>query len=211
MKKKVIFELVSNLVIFIMLIVSFVIIFATDEKNNLIEHDLSVFKYFTVDSNVFMGLMAFVSLFFINKKTPLIVSILKYVATCSVSLTFLTVMVYLGPLYGFPMMLAGANLFMHLLIPVLAIIHLFLLEPKMENYKFSYTIYSILPMILYGIGYLTNIAVHNGYGDIRYDWYFFGQGGIWIGILMFFLMAAFSYVIGVALYFGYKKIKVPRE
>ena len=70
------------------------------------------------------------------------------------------------------------------------------------------TVLSVFPMIIYGITYLINIFVHDGYGDVKYDWYYFGTYGPGAGIGMFFLMLAFTYLIGVALYFGYQKIKL---
>lgn len=208
-KKK--FEFASNMVIFLSLVVSLILMFAYSGKSDLAltANGFESLKFFTVQSNILMGVSAFISLFYI-KKSPTWLLVLKYISTCTVTLTFLTVMFYLGPIYGYVLLLQYANAFMHLIIPVLAIVHLILLEPKLENYKFIYTVYSVIPMIIYGAAYLINLAANNGYGNVKYDWYFFGQWGLGIGAVVYFVMIAFAFGIGVALYFAYKKIQIKK-
>ena len=179
-------------------------------EDQLLASGWEMLKFFTVESNIFMGVASLLSLIFILiGKYPKWLSLVKYIATGTVTLTFLTVMFYLGPTLGMLSMLKDANLFMHLIVPVLAIAQLFLLEPKLEEMKFvKSTLLSIIPMSIYGIAYLLNVIINNGYGTTKYDWYYFGSLGPWAGVGMYFLMLASTYLIGVGLYFGYKKIKL---
>lgn len=179
-------------------------------EDQLLASGWEMLKFFTVESNIFMGVASLLSLIFILiGKYPKWLSLVKYIAAGTVTLTFLTVMFYLGPTLGMLLMLKDANLFMHLIVPVLAIAQLFLLEPKLEEMKFvKSTLLSIIPMSIYGIAYLLNVIINNGYGTAKYDWYYFGSLGPWAGVGMYFLMLASTYLIGVGLYFGYKKIKL---
>jgi len=213
MNKLKIIRIISDSVIVILMILGLVFMIAGIYPNGakLVSSGFESLRFFTVQSNIFMGVMSLVSLFFINKKMPLALLVIKYVACCTVTLTFLTVMTYLGPVFGMLEMLNGPNLFMHLLLPVVAIAHIIFIEEKIEKPKFYYSFYSIVPMFVYGIFYLTNVAVNNGYGNAKYDWYLFGSWGIGPGIGVFFLMMAFAYLIGIGVYFGYTKVKIKNK
>ena len=205
-------NIISNALVFILVVFSIIWIVSVTQygEDQLLASGWEMLKFFTVESNILMGIAALISLIYILIGAyPRWVCVFKYVATGTVTLTFLTVMFYLGPTLGYAMMLKDANLFMHLITPVLAIAHLFLLEPKLEKMRFiNSTVLSIFPMITYGIAYLSNIFIHDGYGNSKYDWYYFGSLGPGAGVGMFFLMLAFTYLIGVGLYFGYQKIKL---
>ncbi len=207
-------NIISNILIVALVIGAIVWMFfsVNNVENKLIASGIEAFKFFTVDSNALMGIASLLSLIFIlNKKESLFISVFKYVATASVTLTFLTVMFYLGPVFGMLSMLEGPNSLMHLVIPVIAIAHLFFLEPKAQEYKKRYIFYSAIPMVAYGIIYLSNLAANNGYGNVKYDWYFFGAFGIGIGFLMYLGMIGFSLLIGLGLYYGWKKININKR
>ncbi len=207
-----IFNIVSNALVFLLVTSAIIWIISVTQygEDQLLASGWEMFKYFTVESNLFMGIASLISLIFIlMNKYPRWLCIIKYIATGTVTLTFLTVMFYLGPTLGMLLMLKDANLFMHLLVPVLAIVQLLLFEPKLNEFKFvKATLLSIIPMSVYGIGYLLNVFINNGYGSSKYDWYYFGALGPGVGIGMYFLMLLFTYLIGVGLYFGYTKIKL---
>lgn len=208
-KTYILLNIISNSVIFILMVTAFIMMFFFAQSEALAGSGWNALKYFTVLSNIYMGLISLISIIFIvMKKDSKILSIIKLTSTTSVTLTFMTVMAYLGPIYGYGLMFEGANLFMHLIIPVLAILHWLFLEPKRDDLKFIYSIYSIVPMILYGIVYLSNITYHGGYGNKNYDWYFFAAKGLGLGLVMFLIMIIVTYVFSIALYFGYKKINL---
>lgn len=209
MNKRQIISIISNSLIFLLVLSSIIWIFSVTEygEDALLINGWEMLKFFTVESNIFIGISSLLSLLFIIKgNTPNWIKIIKYVATSTVAVTFLTVMFYLGPTLGYLAMLSDANLFLHLITPVLAIVHLFFFEEKIENLKFITTIHTAIPVTIYGLVYLLNLYFHNGYGQSKYDWYYFGAFGIGYGVLIYFSMIVLSYLIGIGLYFGYKKL-----
>ena len=209
-KKAKIINIVSNSLVFLLVIVGMIMmnLSISGGETKLAASGIEALKYFTVESNLFVAGTSLLSIIFIvlNKEYKAF-SIIKYVSVCSVTVTFLTVMFYLGPVFGMLAMLEGANLFFHLIVPVLSILHLLILEPIIKESNFKYTVFSILPVGLYGIAYLANIGANNGYGKLQYDWYFFGSYGLGIGFLLFLIMLALSYAAGIGLYFGFTKVK----
>lgn len=75
-------------------------------EGELAERGINSLKYFTVLSNLFAGLSSVIWLISSreNGKASETVERLKYIAAASVALTFTVVMVFLGPLYGYPEM-----------------------------------------------------------------------------------------------------------
>ena len=171
---------------------------------------LGMFKFFTVDSNVFMGIMAFIfSCLEINiiKGKSISISkslyILKYMATIGVSVTLVTVFGYLGFIVetGLVSLLLNSNLFFHLIIPVLSIITFCFFE-RSNKLKIKDTLYGVVPVVLYGFYYLINVLVHmeDGKVDFKYDWYWFAQGGIISIIFVFLIMLGVTYIISLIIW-----------
>ncbi len=117
---------------------------------------IPIFSYYTVQSNIFMGIVSFV---FANreyqilrgkkKEIPLIYYIFKMVATVAVSLTFFVVFAIFGftSRGGHISLLKNSYLFFHLIIPVMSILNYVIFE-KTNIIKFKYTFYGLLPTFL---------------------------------------------------------------
>lgn len=169
------------------------------------------FKYFTVQSNLFMGVASGISLYFLvfkKDKYPTWIVVLKLMAVTCLTLTFLTVLGYLAPLMGIWLVFLGANLYMHLIIPVLSIVTFITIEPKVDL-KFKWNLFSIIPSGTYGIFYLSCLCAFNDFGNVDgWDWYAFGTFGIGVGLVMLFglNLVAFGSSVGIAKL--YKKIVI---
>lgn len=144
---------------------------------------LGMFKYYTVDSNILMGIISLILIIyecrFINKKIkiPKKVHILKQIGTSGITLTFLTTLLFLAPQYGLYAMYNNTNLLFHLIVPLLAIISYIFFE-KYDN-KYKYSLLGILPMFIYSIFYVINIVIHLDEGiSFKYDIYGFLNGNI---------------------------------
>ncbi len=100
----------------------------------------------------------------------------------------------------------NSNLFLHLLIPLLAIITYILFE-KHDN-KYKYAFFGILPMFVYGIYYTLNIVAHLNSGGLtfKYDFYGFLQGNIYNAFIVFPIMCLITYLLSLLLIFLNKKI-----
>ena len=170
-------------------------------------------KYFTVLSNIMLGavalfVLAIDLLMLIGKmeNAPAWVPILYIVANTGTAITFLTVMFFLGPTLGYDSMFEGPNIFMHVITPLAAWVRILLLENTRFKFRWQYAFYGTLPLGLYGLFYLINVAVNNGYGKTQYDWYGFGSAGLGVGILSYFLMLGFAFGLTWLFLFAQNKI-----
>ena len=170
---------------------------------------LGMFKFFTVDSNLFMGI---VSLFFLIYEKKLIkgeiaeipkgLYCLKLMATTSVMLTFVIVFIYLSPLVGsIYKMIMNSNLFFHLLIPLCSLITFVFFE-KTDKLSFKYSFLGIVPTFLYALFYLINVLIHmeNGTVSTQYDFYWFVQNGVWTSLIVIPIMLIITYIMSFVLW-----------
>ena len=207
-------SLVFNILIFALMVIASIIMFTGFkfmEAEPLLESTkIGMLKFFTVDSNILMGIVALI--FAINQikilkgkkeeiSTKLIV--FKMASTVAVGVTFVTVFGYLGPISkgGIPSLLKNSNLFLHLIIPVLSMINFALFE-RTSKIKFRYTLYGILPTLTYGMLYMINLLIHMEDGKVSpvYDWYWFVQGGMWQAAIVIPIMLFMTYIITIILW-----------
>lgn len=214
--KKIKVSLILNIIIVLLVIFATIFMFTGFKfmpGGSLLEvSKVEMFKFYTVDSNILMGIVSLIFIIYEKKllknkikEIPKKVYILKLIATSGITLTFLTTTFFLAPSYGFYAMFNNNNLFFHLIIPVLSIITYIFFE-KHEN-KYKYAFFGIIPMFLYSIFYISNVLIHlnNGGLTFKYDFYGFLQGNInniYIVIPVIYLM---SYIISVLLVFGNKR------
>ena len=198
-----------NMGIFIAVAAAWFYMASSGGKTALSETGLKSLRYFTVLSNWLEGLvsLAFVIAFFVRKeKLQRICERLKYVAAVSVGLTFFTVVCYLGMVYGFRMMFAGANLWFHLIIPVIAMLEFVFFCREKIGWKWNFL--AVVPMLLYGTYYMLNIVL----GDLTKkpnpnDWYRFTTWGIPIGLVIFAGLIVLTFLIGLMLRGGNRLLK----
>lgn len=205
MKKKT--SLIINAVIFILTVFASFLMFTgikiTNGAEPILETTkLGMFKFFTVDSNLFMGI---VSLIFIIKNKSITKNMyrLKLMSTTAVSLTLIVVLAYLAPISqgGLKSMLQNSNLFFHLIIPVLSIINFTIFE-NTNKLKIKDTLYGLIPTIIYAILYVINLIIHieNNAISPKYDWYWFAQNGILQAILTAITIITTTYIITLLLW-----------
>ena len=214
MSKKVrITNIITNSIIVALMIVAVLMMFFGSE-GVLSSTRWKVLKYFTIQSNLFTGFASLVSLIYLlvkkDEEYPGWMVVVKLTSVVSVGVTFTVVMTYLGAVYGYPLLFNNANLFLHGIIPVLAMTFFALFEPK-AKIRFTMNLYSMLPVTIYGIAYLINVAARNDYGNIKgADWYAFGAFGLGIGFLCLFIIIVMSFVISIGLYFLHQKTRIKK-
>ncbi len=208
-------SLVLNIIISILVLFSTIAMFTgyrfmNGQEAILESTKLGMLRFFTVQSNLFMGI---ISLLFIideikilrgnKKEISFFKYVLKLMSTSAVGLTFFVVFAYLGPItkYGLVSLLMNSNLFFHLIIPVLSIVTFIFFE-RTNKLKFKDTLYGIIPTLLYGIYYITNVLIHveNGKVSPKYDWYWFVQGGVWTALIVVPIIFLVSYLISLGLW-----------
>ena len=175
-------SVVLNLLAFVLMVVGIVVMLkGIDADEHLAADGLRAVKYFTVQSNWLYGTYALV--FAICEiacgsadKIPAGFYTLKYVFTVGVTLTMLTVIFFLAPIVvkSYPELFKGANLYYHLLIPVLGIVSFCFFE-KDCTLSVKQTLYGMIPFMLYGVYYSITALSHaeNGQVEEKYDWYRF--------------------------------------
>ncbi len=168
----------------------------------------SVFFFFTVQSNIFIMLMALI--FLINEVMVLITNKsfinqtllhIKYAATVAITVTFLVFFTMLAPLMGVDYLLSFNNFSLHAIVPILAIVDFFLFDKDIQlTYKSSLlaTISPICYAIFVYIGaifkleYSENLYYPYFFLNIDTNGFFFEKGtmGIipWIIILLSFII-----------------------
>jgi len=214
-KTKIKISIVINILVFILTIVASIIMFTGFKfmhgpSPNVESTSIGMFRFFTVDSNIFMGIIALVfAIFEIKllkeniKEIPFVLYILNLVATSAVGLTFVVVFTYLGPICkdGIITMLQNSNLFFHLIIPVFAMVNFVVFE-RTSIIRFKHCFFGTIPMLLYSACYLTNVLVHSENGKVStdYDWYWFVQGGLWQACIVVPVIFIASYVITIILW-----------
>ena len=132
----------------------------------------------------------------INAQIPGWVWKFKYAAATAVALTFIVVVSFLGPVYQIPGLYSGANLWFHVVVPIVSVLAvIFGPGPRLE---FRDNFRTLIPVLTYGAGYIANLLI-NGLGDTPYsnDWYGFLYWGWGIAFVMFAIMILVSW--GVAL------------
>ena len=138
-----------------------------------------LYMYFTTDSNLIAALFSLILGVFkirsIRTGTPVPTAayILKFIGTCAVTLTLLTVVLFLTPVFGSQGMYDNSNFFWHLLCPILSILSFVLFDGG--NIKWRFALLGAVPTVIYGVFYLVFVVAL----DIMVDFYGFNYGGNW--------------------------------
>ncbi len=216
--KKTLIGAIINGLIFILVLSGWILMLLGVGQGQLASLGLGSLRYFTVLSNLYMGLIALILaiygfLSFIKKKNllPSWAMALSLSGVSSVSITFLVVVFFLAPLSAmnggsYFDMFQGPNLILHLFSPLLSIVnYLFFLHQTALKKHFSFI--SVIPVLTYGIFYIVNFYVHWTDSLGNYDWYsFLGDGAPWRVILLIVLFVIGSYGLGLLLWFLNKTI-----
>lgn len=214
-KTKIKIAFIINIIIVLMTIFAFIVMFTdlkfmSGKETVIASSKVGRLRFFTIDSNLLMGIVAFVFLIqqkkLLDGKTKEIKQkfyIYKLMATCAVSLTFTIVLFYLGQIApdGLLSMYVNKNLFFHGLIPLLSIINFIFFE-KTDKLKFEHTFLALMPIIVYTFYYLTNVLIHieNNIVSPEYDWYYFVQKGVGKIIVVLPLIFVLSYGLSCSLW-----------
>ncbi len=193
------FRKIINVILAVAVVGSWIFLFVS-ASGTLMQNGINSLKYFTVLSNLLEGAASVVWLVSTqrNGKASARAELLKYIAAAAVGLTCVTVLVFLGPLYGYPAMFAGASLYMHLLTPVVAIAEIIFLSDYTYTRKDNRMV--VLSPLVYGVFYLGNNII-NGIGEWpdTNDWYLFLTWGYPVGVIIFAVICVVTWLLGLAM------------
>ncbi len=177
--------------------------FTSRGEGNMSVAGAVAFRYFTVDSNILAAISSFILMVCAarelgGKKTPSGLRVFTLAATASVALTFLTVMVFLGPfVYGYPLMFVGASFFMHLTTPLMEIVSFVWLESVgAERIRLRDMIFAVVPMLVYGAVYMAMVVILKRWPDF----YAFNTGGTFgiTAVIITLFTAGIAYALGLS-------------
>ena len=165
------------------------ITFTSTEEGILTVYGSSNLKFFTVDSNLLLGLVCLFDLLMTaagrteqSERLRLWLDRLIYIATVAVALTFTVVAAFFGPSIGYSGLYQGANLYFHLIIPVLGMVFLCTLR-RNRPIPLWETAAALIPALLYGLYYTATLLIF-GVHFPDTDWYGFAAGGVSGSVIM---------------------------
>lgn len=178
-------DFLLNAAIFLIVFIIVAFIFFRKDHNWDLQRGRSAMRFFTAQSNVLCAVTAL--LICIYPESHLAWT-LKYIGTVAVTVTMLTVFLFLAPSIGkggLKQLLKDADLFLHLIVPLLALLSFCIYEKR--GMALGTALLGMLPVALYGPWYLykTNYAPE----DKRWnDFYGFNKDGKWpISFTMMFI------------------------
>lgn len=192
-------NLIFSVTIVILVFISVVINLLASPSAIVEEVGVKTFRMFTVLSNMLVGVAMAMTIPFAvdgirqrNYHLPRWVVTLTYVSVNCITLTFLVALTILSPRAGFvPMMIEGKNLFLHTLVPIMAIVA-FLFVNAYHTVKFKTTFLAVLPVFAYAMVYLVSaIIIGEENGGWR-DHYRFEELMPWYYILAIMLLLSFG-------------------
>ena len=151
-------------------------------------------RFFTTLSNILCAVACLLTALAMNAGgVPEWIWMLKYIGTAAVTVTMLTVLLFLAPSFGkgaLKVLLSGTDLFMHLITPLLALVSFCVFERR--GMTFCQSLWGLLPVVLYGPLYLYKILF--ALPEKRWeDFYGFNKQGKWP--VAFACMVAGTFVI----------------
>lgn len=180
------------------------------------------FLYYTIQSNIEIAIICFVSLLFIfsKKEIPSIVYTLKFIFTVAITLTGLVFNFILYPASIFsthPLNpLSTANFFTHIFVPILSLVDFFAFDYKLKITKKTFLLGLITPLIYFifvmfctkvGIRFNGNLFVPYFFLDYKANsWFQLGDGKIGV-FYWVIIQAIIVLIISFILTFFMKKRK----
>ena len=98
---------------------------------------------------------------------------LRIIASATVMVTLTVVLTFLGPTKGYAPLFAGPSLFLHLVVPLVALVNC-IVSRAGRRVRCGVALLAMIPTVLYGAYYIGNILINGiGEGPATNDWYGF--------------------------------------
>lgn len=173
-----------------------------DSDKTLSTRGIGSLKYYTVLSNLFSGFVSALCVLacLTLPILPAWILVLKVAAAATVMVTFLTVVVLLGPTLGWEGMYAGGNFWMHGALPLFAALDCACLAP-MGSLTVWETLWAMVPTALYAVFYVRMVWKGTTQDERRRaDFYGFLRWGEDKMYVVAAVMIFITWMIALALY-----------
>ncbi|MBR0041100.1 MAG: hypothetical protein IJP64_06945 [Oscillospiraceae bacterium] len=148
-----------NMAIFVCTVLAYLGCFRGEDGVWRAENGLAALRFYTLLSNLFCALAALaLALALLGGEVPRWIWLWKYIGAAAVTVTLLTVLVFLAPAAGFKAMFSGRDLYLHLIGPLLAIVSFSFFE-RFFPLSFPLALTGLIPVILYGLVYLYKVVL----------------------------------------------------
>ena len=151
---------------------------------------IEIFRYYTTLSNILGALIAVplmigavLRLAGTEPAFPKALQVLRFVSVSALTVTMMTVVLFLGPMFGWSGMFEGANYWFHLVNPLLSVFSFLFLEPE-NRFPRKHPFAGIVQTVLYGAVYIPMVL-----SGTWPDFYGFNIGGRWYLSLLVMLAA----------------------
>lgn len=141
------------------------------------ERGVSALRFFTILSNLFCALASLALALALPGGVPRWIWLWKYIATAAVTVTLMTVLLFLGPTVGYKLLLSGRDFYLHLIGPLLAIVSFCFCE-RLYPLSLPLALTGLIPVVLYGAFYLYKVVICPE-GKRWDDFYGFNKNGAW--------------------------------
>ena len=206
-------SIILNLLIFALTLLSWgSMVFAVTDGGMLSMPGWRSLRFFTVLSNLFnAGVCLAYAIGRMRGQISQRMQVWKLMGTATAGLTFLTVMGFLGPVYGYGGMFLGGNLWLHLLLPVASMVGYLFLDSDVPL-PFRKTLRAVTPMLVYAVGYLGNILIQGvGEWPHRHDFYGFLMWGWGPGVVILLALILATWLLAVLLWRFGRSRKTKKE
>ncbi len=199
---KLLLSMIFDILTVIFVTISIVSFFTVGGEGNMTVQNAVCFRYFTIDSNVFAAVCCLVHLIYnlrfvlFDKPIPSAVSTLKFSGSAAVFLTFMTVILFLGPTIGYDLMFAGVVLYLHLICPLLCFFSFCFLDEKTDFPRFT-EFFGVAPAFVYGCLYMTMVVFVGELAGGWEDFYGFNIGGFWYIAFLVMMLATYGFSLGI--------------
>ena len=203
---------IANIIVFLLEFFSISWMMSGISSGILSVAGLRALKFFTVDSNIYLGIASLIAAVAYyraikekQKDIPSFIYLLKLSATSAVIITFLVTVFFLEPtmgrLYGYLILFAYSNLFLHLINP-LAAIFTWIAYERNNALSLKSVFLAMIPTVLYVIYYVVEVITHTRNGIIMpgYDWYGFFALGLKSAIIILPYFLLFTFLVCFVLY-----------
>lgn len=189
----------AMLVIAIVELIGFVRSFSNNKFGMLV--------FYTQDSNLILLVVALIYVLYSvinrNREIPKWILLAKYIATCLVTVTLITVMFVLAPMYApaggkivLWLFVGGANLYHHVLGPIFAIAAFLALEKEYVPAKKD-ALLAAVPTLVYAIVTALLNALYILHGP--YPFLYVHEQPLWMSVMWFVLITGMAYLLALAL------------
>ena len=162
----------------------------------------AMLRYYTVDANFLLGFSCLLCLPFdiraltgSRREIPLWANLFKFTGVLCTTVTFLVVVCFLWPMFGWKPVSEGSNLFMHFVIPVLGAL-VYILSREAGRIPRRLLPAAVFPTFLYALVYMIRILqMETVSGGPHGDWYGFARWGKGLCLPLFAAAVLLSYGI----------------